>query len=171
MEGLNILFSRLLGISFQAEQPQNGEVWSDDVQKLAVLHENEGLMGYIYCDFFHRPDKPHQDCHFTIRGGRITENGEYQLPVVVLMLSLPHPTKNCPTLLTPGMMENLFHEMGHAMHSMLGTRCPTDFAEVPSILMEYFANDYRLLPKSMVSRLCESKKVCAAADTQLQVNL
>uniref|UniRef100_A0A2D4MUL7 Peptidase M3A/M3B catalytic domain-containing protein n=2 Tax=Micrurus spixii TaxID=129469 RepID=A0A2D4MUL7_9SAUR len=48
--------------------------------------------------------------------------------------------------------------------------------------MEYFANDYRVvnqfarhyktgqpLPKTMVSRLCESKKVCAAADMQLQL--
>uniref|UniRef100_A0A674DX25 Mitochondrial intermediate peptidase n=1 Tax=Salmo trutta TaxID=8032 RepID=A0A674DX25_SALTR len=201
MEGLNSLFTQLYGVSIMSEHPSAGEVWNDDVRKLftvlslpvqAVVHETEGLLGYIYCDFFHRANKPHQDCHFTIRGGRqCQESGQYQLPLVVLMLSLPHPTKSAPTLLTPSMMENLFHEMGHAMHSMLGrtryqhttgTRCATDFAEVPSILMEYFATDYRVvnqfarhyqtgqpLPQSMVARLCESKKVCGAADTQLQI--
>lgn len=37
MEGLNSLFSQLLGVSLYAEQTQRGEVWSEDVRKLVSV--------------------------------------------------------------------------------------------------------------------------------------
>lgn len=37
MEGLNLLFSKLLGISFYVEQPAKGEVWCEDVRKLVSI--------------------------------------------------------------------------------------------------------------------------------------
>lgn len=52
MDGLDVLLGRLLGVSLRVQQPAPGEVWAQDVRKLAVVHESEGLLGYIYCDFF-----------------------------------------------------------------------------------------------------------------------
>lgn len=56
-----------------------GESWVDDIYKLAVMHETEGLLGHIYCDFYDRQGKPNQDCHFTIRGGKTLTDGTYQV--------------------------------------------------------------------------------------------
>ncbi|KAH9628413.1 hypothetical protein HF086_015943 [Spodoptera exigua] len=148
MEGLNMLCEELYGISLKSEEMLPGESWSPDVYKLAVVHETEGLLGYIYCDLYERPGKPHQDCHFTIQGGKLLPDGSYQNPIVVVMLSLSGGHRSGPALLSAGGVDNLFHEVGHALHSMLGraphqhvagTRCATDLAEVPSVLMEYFA--------------------------------
>ncbi|XP_044733789.1 mitochondrial intermediate peptidase, partial [Chrysoperla carnea] len=190
MEGLNMLMQSLYGIQLRNEETEPGELWSNDVYKLSVVHENEGVLGYIYCDFYERELKPNQDCHYTIQGGKQLANG-YQLPIVVVMLNLPMPRWSSPTLLTPNLVDNLFHEMGHAMHSMLartkyqhitGTRCSTDFAEVPSILMEYFANDSRVLSKfarhfqtneqisdEMLERLCLSRNLFIASETEMQL--
>jgi mitochondrial intermediate peptidase len=80
----------------------------------------------------------------------------HQLPVIALMCDFdePAPKSTVPTLLSQQSVTTLFHEMGHAVHSILGrtslqtiagTRCATDFAELPSILMEYFALDPSVL--------------------------
>ncbi|WVO12970.1 mitochondrial intermediate peptidase 1 [Cryptococcus depauperatus] len=80
--------------------------------------------------------------------------GKYQLPVVVLTTDVGTVSEGNPALLGWNDLETLFHEMGHAIHSMLGqtefhnvsgTRCPTDFVELPSILMEHFVSSPAVL--------------------------
>ena len=68
MEGLNMIFQRIYGITLEPTEPEAGEVWHPLVVKLTVKHEDEGTLGYIYCDLYYRENKVQQDCHFTIRG-------------------------------------------------------------------------------------------------------
>lgn len=85
--------------------------------------------------------------------------GQYQLPIVVLLCDFVRGTAGGPSLLSWSEVETLFHEMGHAIHSMVGrtefhnvsgTRCATDLVELPSILMEHFVSSPSVL--SLVAR-------------------
>lgn len=73
----------------------------------------------------------------------------FQLPTIALICDFSKQHHPRPTLLNFNDVRTLFHEMGHALHSFLGrtalqnvsgTRCATDFAELPSVLMEHFAS-------------------------------
>lgn len=84
-------------------------------------------------------------------------NKLYQLPTIALICDFEEPSRNAnatPSLLPEHSVRTLFHEMGHAIHSVLGrtdlqsisgTRCVTDFAELPSVLMESFATAPQVL--------------------------
>ena len=190
--GLDNLFRSLFGVRLEILPVKRGEVWHPSVYKFGFVDSNTGhLLGYTYGDLFHRDDKLASDCHFTIRGGRALEDGRYQLPIITLCCSIMQQSHESATLLSQHSVETLFHEMGHALHSMLGrakyqnitgTRCSTDFAEVPSTLMEFFLSDERVLqsfarhyetgetlPVPLMRGFQLSGHFLAAYDTQIQI--
>lgn len=118
----------------------------------------------------------------------------HQLPTIALICDFAPPTNaHTPTLLSFHEVQTLFHEMGHAIHSILGrtalqvvsgTRCATDFAELPSVLMEHFATDPAVLslfarhwetdaplPYEMVAERLAVERKGQGADTEHQILL
>lgn len=177
MQGLSDLLEKIYGIKLVPRTPKTGETWSPDVRRIDVIDENEGLIGVMYCDLFERDGKTPNPAHFTvccsrnmypnetdtstIQVGVNSKGQKFQLPVISLVcdfrpseVQMEDGSSVQICLLQLNEIETLFHEMGHAMHSMLGrtqlqnvsgTRCATDFVELPSILMEHFARDTRVL--------------------------
>ncbi|TIA89561.1 hypothetical protein E3P99_02036 [Wallemia hederae] len=168
MSGLSAVLEQLYGIKFVPREVEAGEVWDPSVRRLDVYDTNcNAIVGTIYADLFARYPKQGTAAHYTVQCSRRVDdddyvpgeedrrdagaviqnqNGRFQLPIVVLACTFDKPSANQPTLLNWQEVETIFHEMGHAIHSMIGrteyqncsgTRCATDFVEMPSILMEH----------------------------------
>ncbi|XP_044012443.1 mitochondrial intermediate peptidase-like [Aphidius gifuensis] len=190
-EGLNILVESLFGIKLVPVTIARGETLSPTVKKYEVICQNEGLLGYIYCDFFANINdvKPNQGCcYHTIRKGRLLSDGTYQNPIVAVSLNLPRRDENDPCLLSYELVDSLFHTMGYALHAMLsktqyqyihGTKCSRDISEIPSALMLNFSNDPRIIklfakhyqtreaiPDNLLNKYCAIRNIVPAASLQ-----
>jgi thimet oligopeptidase len=129
---------------------------------------------------FPREGKYNHFAEFGLIEGKLLAGGKYQRPTVALICNFPSPAKDQPSLLSHNDVETLFHEFGHAMHSIMtraqyarfsGTSVPRDFVEAPSQMLENwvwdkkvldsFAADYRdplkKIPAEILAKLKEAK--------------
>lgn len=155
-ETIGDLTEKLYGLKLAPGDVAPGEVWDPEVKRIDVYDEHSGnnRVGVIYCDLMSRPGKQPNPAHFTVQCARkvFGDNGEpdkLQLPIIALVCDFEANSLSGNVMLQFHEVQTLFHEMGHAIHSMIGTtdlhnvagtRCATDFVELPSILFEKFAS-------------------------------
>ena len=171
-------FSKLFDIDFiQAEEKY--PTWHKDVVVYDVFDkENNKFLGNLYADFYPRAGKKTGAWKTSYRDTGLY-NGKIERPVVSIVCNFTKPTQNTPSLLSFDEVTTLFHEMGHAIHCMLGqgkyqshtgTNVLWDFVELPSQLMEnwcyeqetlnMFAYHYETgenIPNDLVEKLVKSK--------------
>lgn len=169
LEGMFNIYQTIFGLRFQRVDPPYR--WVNDLQLFAVSDSKTGEpLGLFYLDMFPREGKYNHFAEFDLIRGKLFEDGRYQRPVCALICNFPSPGKNTPSLLAHSDVETLFHEFGHAMHTILtrakfarfsGTSVPGDFVEAPSQMLENWVWDKRVLDSFAADYRDPSKKIPA----------
>ncbi|HEX4122937.1 MAG TPA: M3 family metallopeptidase [Verrucomicrobiae bacterium] len=178
LDGMFAIYQRIFGLKFQRVSPPYK--WVDDLQLYAVSDSATGEpMGLFYLDMFPREGKYNHFAEFGIIDGKLLEDGRYQRPTVALICNFPSPQADRPSLMSHEDVETLFHEFGHAMHSILtrakyqrfsGTSVPGDFVEAPSQMLENWAWDKKVLDSFAADYRDPSKKIPAEILDQLKAS-
>ncbi|WP_456413566.1 M3 family metallopeptidase [Thiolapillus sp.] len=158
LSGMFSIFEELFDIKIEAVKAPYK--WVDELRLYAVTDATSGApLGLIYMDMFPREGKYNHFAQFGVTPGKLLPNGKYQRPVVALVCNFPPPANGKPSLLTYDHVETLFHEFGHALHSVLtqagylefsGTGVPRDFVEAPSQMLENWVNNKQILDRFAV---------------------
>ena len=145
-DGAFDLANKLWGITFT--ELKDMPIYQEDVKVFEVKEADGAHIGILYVDYFPRASK---------RGGAWMNSYRKQMrirgsdtkPVIVNCGNFSKPTGGKPALLSFEEVTTLFHEFGHALHGLLsnssyptltGTSVPRDFVELPSQIMENWAN-------------------------------
>lgn len=141
--------NQLYGLTFKPRP--DIPVYADGVQVYEVFDQDNTPMALFYTDYFRRPTKT---------GGAWMSNFVQQStlfgtkPVIYNVCNFEAPAKGEPAFLSSYEVETLFHEFGHALHSLFasqkyetlaGTNTPRDFVEMPSQFNEHWMTDSLVL--------------------------
>jgi thimet oligopeptidase len=181
LAGMFKIFEKIFRIRIEKLDPP--ERWVPDVELYAVSDSETGEpLGLFYLDMFPREGKYGHFAQFGLIEGKRLPDGRYHRPVVALICNFPPPEEDRPSLLSHQEVETLFHEFGHALHSIFtranhvrfsGTSVPRDFVEAPSQMLENwvwdrkvldtFAGDYRDPSKKIPTEILDQMKAARLA--------
>jgi peptidyl-dipeptidase Dcp len=174
IEGVFTVANKLYGLQFIRRN--DIQVYHPDVKVVEVKEAGGRHIGLLYMDYFPRDSKESGAWCGSFRD-QSDFDGNFVTPLVVNCGNFSEPTSDKPALLSIDETKTLFHEFGHALHTLLGIsvypgskRVPIDFVELPSQVMEnwamdpevlkIYAKDYRtgeIIPQDMIDKIETSR--------------
>lgn len=178
LEGLFAIYQRIFDLKFERIEPPYK--WIGDLQCYTVSDAKTGEpLGIFYLDMFPRDGKYNHFAEFGITEGKLLPDGTYQRPVCALVCNFPPPQPDKPSLMSHDEVETIFHEFGHAMHTILtrakysrfsGTSVPQDFVEAPSQMLENWPWDKKVLDSFAADYRDPKKKIPQEILNQLKAS-
>ena len=148
-EGAFYAANRLYGLTFveRKDIPR----YHAEVRAFEVKDRDGSHLGVFLADYHPRPGKRGGAWSSRYRGQRFKDGKDIR-PIVVNVCNFTRPSAGKPALLRREEVETLFHEFGHALHSLLSrihyrslAGVPRDFVELPSQIMENWALEPEVL--------------------------
>lgn len=136
---------KLFGLTFE-EDPSIPTYHPDVVGY--IVRDGSNVVGTLLVDDFARPSKEPGAWMNVFASAHQLDHGNNA--GVINVLNIPPPQAGVPALLSYDEMITIFHELGHALHGLLGkttypshsgTNVSRDFVELPSQLLENWGNN------------------------------
>ncbi len=155
LDGVKNHAEKLFNIKLEEDTSNKYSTHAEDEKVYEVTDNKTGeTLGIFYTDYFARSGAKDAGAWMWYFRDRGIEDGENKCALVTNTCNFPKPTETQPSLLSLSDVRTVFHEFGHALHSLLakgnypsltGTSVKWDFVELPSQLQENWLLEKELL--------------------------
>ncbi len=122
---------------------------AEDNSVYEVFEADGSYLGLVYFDFHPRSTKSSGAWCTSFRDALDNFDGSRTPAQVSVCYNFTKPTADAPALLTYDEVQTMYHEFGHALHSLFSTgkyratcgNVPRDYVEMPSQILENWSRD------------------------------